>query len=69
MDNFRVTSNYGHIHIGPLYIGWNRNLKPVEDAPDCGDEIFGFCFLNYYIGYYTDGKWCRGFLNQYGYLD
>jgi hypothetical protein len=69
MNNFNLTSNYGHIHIGFLYLGWNNNTsQPVNDT-DCGDESFGFAIGNFYVGCYSDGKWCAGFLNEYGCLD
>ena len=68
MNAFNLNSNYGHIHIGFVYIGWNNIPSlPVNDT-DCGDEIFGFAIGNFYIGFYSDGKWCAGILNEYGCL-
>lgn len=68
MRNFYVNSNHGHIHIAFLYIGWNNNPSlPVNDK-DCGDEIFGLGIGNFYLGLYTDGKWCAGFLDENGCL-
>jgi len=68
MNHFHVSSNYGHIHIGFLYIGWNNNPSPPFSDTDCGDEIFGIAIGNYYVGLYTDGKWCAGFLDENGCL-
>jgi len=67
MTQFRVTSNYGHIDFGFFYIGWN-NSPTASVNDDCGDEIFGVGFGNWYAGYYSDGKWCAGFLDQFGCL-
>lgn len=69
MNALKITSDYGHVHLGPFYLGWNNNPRLPLITEDCGDEIFGFCFWNFYAGYYSDGKWCVGFLNKYGYLD
>ncbi len=62
MTQFRITSNYGHIHFGPFYVGWNNDNVN-------GDETFGIAIGNFYVGHYTDGKWCAGFLNEYGCLN
>lgn len=59
MNQFKITSDRGHIHFGPIYIGWNLVLQ---------DELFGLSIGNFYVGCYPDG-WCSGFLNEYGYLD
>jgi hypothetical protein len=69
MNIFSISSNYGHIHLGPFYIGWSNHPRlPMNDS-DCGDETFGFGIFNYYVGHYSDGTWCSGFLNKYGCLD
>lgn len=69
MKAFNLTSNYGHVHFGPLYIGWNSNPYPAASEMDCGDETFGIAISRLYIGYYNGTGWCAGFLNDYGCLD
>lgn len=69
MNYFKITSNYGHIHIGFLYLGWNNVPYRSTKWNDCGDETFGISIGNFYSGCYADGKWCAGFLNEYGYLE
>lgn len=69
MKAFSLTSNYGHIHIGPIYFGWNNHPYPPASEMDCGDETFGFGFFNFYVGHYNGTGWCAGFLNEYGYLE
>lgn len=68
MNVFHLNSNHAHIHIGFLYIGWNSNPAPSVNG-DCGDETFGIGIGNFYAGCYSDGKWCAGFLNEYGCLE
>lgn len=69
MRAFTLTSNYGHIHIGYFYIGWNNHHRYVASEMDCGDETFGIAIGNWYAGCYADGKWCAGFLNENGCLE
>lgn len=69
MNAFHLNSDYAHIHIGFIYIGWHNNARPPIHNNDCGDESFGLGIGNFYVGCYTDGKWCAGFLNEYGCLD
>lgn len=68
MNHVDITSNFGHIHIGYFYVGWNNNPSPSVNG-DCGDETFGLGIANFYVGRYSDGKWCAGFLNKYGCLE
>lgn len=65
---FSLSSRYGHIHFGPLYIGWNNSPYPPASEMDCGDETFGFGFFRFYVGHYNGTGWCAGFLNEYGCL-
>jgi len=67
-DYFSLSSNYGHIHVGPFYIGWNNHPRPPIHSDDYGDETFGVSFFNFYVGHYSDGKWCAGFLDEKGCL-
>jgi hypothetical protein len=69
MNQFVINSNYGHIHIGPVYVGWHNDTRPAVNEKDCGDECFGFCIGNFYVGCYSGSGWCAGVLNEYGCLD
>lgn len=69
MKAFSLNSNYGHVHFGPLYVGWNNHNRFVASEMDCGDETFGIAIGRFYAGCYSDGKWCSGFLNEYGCLN
>ena len=64
-----ITSNYGRIESPLFYVGWKCNPDRQYDLNDCGDEVFGICINNYYIGYYEDNKWASGFLNENGCLN
>lgn len=69
MNYFKLTSDYAHIHIGFVYLGWNNYTFPLSLDNECGDEKFGFAIGNFYIGCYSDNKWCAGFLNENGCLN
>lgn len=69
MNAFKITSDYGHIHFGSFYVGWNNTIGPSFNEKDYGDEYFGLAFGRFYAGLYSDGKWSFGFLNEYGCLD
>ena len=69
MRAFNLTSDYGHVHFGPFYVGWNNHNRYVASEMDCGDECFGFALWRFYVGCYADGKWCAGFLNEFGCLN
>jgi hypothetical protein len=64
-----ITSNYGQVQIGYFYLGWNNHSRYLASEMDCGDENFGFAIGRFYVGCYSDRKWCAGFLNEFGYLD
>lgn len=66
---FHINSNYAHIHLGFLYLGWNNHSRFVASEMDCGDETFGICIGNFYIGCYSGTGWCAGFLNENGILE
>lgn len=59
-----ITSDYGSIEIGPLYVGWNNH--PFSEG---GDETFGLALGRLYIGHYNGSGWCGGILNEAGALD
>jgi hypothetical protein len=67
MDYFFINSNYGHIHFGSFYLGWNNIAKPTS-PPDYGDETFEISFRNLYIGCYSNGRWHGGILDENGCL-
>lgn len=67
MNNiFYLNSNYGHVHLGFLYVGWNNLTQP--SVTDCGDEMFGIGIGRFYAGCYSGSGWCAGFLNENGCL-
>jgi hypothetical protein len=66
MAHYKITSDYGYFNSLYFYIGWRNNHRPTVNENDCGDEIFGISIFNFYSGYYEDGKWCFGFLNDGG---
>ena len=64
-----VNSDYGYFSSSYFYVGW-RNVHRAPLTPtDCGDEIFGVSIGNFYVGYYEDGKWCAGVLDDNGALN
>jgi hypothetical protein len=65
----KVNSNYGYFNSFYFYLGWRNVHRAPLTQTDCGDEIFGVSIGNFYIGYYEDGKWCAGFLNDNGCLN
>lgn len=64
-----ITSNYGRVELPFFYVGWNNHSRSIASEMDCGDENFGFAVGNFYIGVYSDRKWCVGILNEFGFLD
>lgn len=67
-DLFSINSNYGHLHIGFLYIGWSNVAYPNTNATDCGEELFGIGIGRFYAGCYSGSGWCAGILNENGCL-
>jgi hypothetical protein len=65
----QVTSNRGSIDFPSFYVGWSNIHRPTVHKDDCGDEIFGLAIGKFYVGYYEDGKWCAGILNENGCLN
>ena len=61
-----INSNRGSIDFPGFYIGWRNIHKPILHKDDCGDEIFGVAVGKLYLGYYEDGKWCPGILDNNG---
>ena len=69
MPKIKITYDRGLVDFRFFYLGWNRKGSAPIHENDVGEETFGIAFGNYYIGHYTDGKWCKGFLNKNGCLD
>ena len=65
----KVNSDYGYFSSSYFYVGWSNVHRAPVNSTDCGDEIFGVSISNFYVGYYEDGKWCAGFLNDNGCLN